>query len=78
MFEKSGMNILCQIYGGRKNTRDFSHKRFNSRKTRDYCSSWEYVKRVIKYVDNILSEGIAKLNTPTPLGYELNNELKLI
>ena len=49
-----------------------------SKKTRDYCSSWEYVKRVIKYVDNILSEGIAKLNTPTPLGYELNNELKLI
>ena len=31
-----------------------------------------------EYVDNILSEGIAKLNTPTPLGYELNNELKLI
>ena len=30
-------------------------------KTRDYCSSWEYVKRVIKYVDNILSR-IAKLN----------------
>ena len=59
------MNILCQIQGGRK-------------KTRDYCSSWEYVKRVIKYVDNILSEGIAKLNTPTPLGYELNNELKPI
>ena len=38
----------------------------------------EVCKRVIKYVDNILSEGIAKLNTPTPLGYELNNELKLI
>ena len=61
------MNILCQIQGGRK-------------KTRDYCSSWEYVKRVIKYVDNILSEGIANLNIPTgtPLVYELNDELKPI
>ena len=36
------------------------------------------LRALVKYLDNILSEGIAKLNTPTPLGYELNNELKLI
>ena len=38
------------------------------------------LRALVKYLDNILSEGIANLNIPTgtPLGYELNDELKPI
>lgn len=38
------------------------------------------LRALVKYLDNILSEGIANLNIPTgtPLVYELNDELKPI
>lgn len=38
------------------------------------------LRALVKYLDNILSDGIANLNIPigTPLVYELDNELKPI
>ena len=38
------------------------------------------LRALVKYLENILSEGIANLNIPTgtPLVYELNDELKPI